>query len=271
MARGSRSWLDGLRPVTVPGGGAGTWDIGVMLVQRQLRLRAARTFFGLVWPVAAPVVLLGLYVFVFQSVFKVPIRDYAVFLFSGLLPWTFLAQTLGSAVTSLSGEADRVRNAAFPYELLPISTVLAMSCFFFVTLVVFVVYLAARGLLAYHLLPMLVVPFFAVLALVAAISMVLALIDVYNRDLRQVLANLLTVWFFLIPIVYRTTMVPKPVRFLRSVDPMNMIVGQFRDVLYFGHLSEPSHAVITVAVCAAVFLVSLAVFRGYAPRLAKDV
>ena len=70
-------------------------DLFITLVERQLRLRAKRAWFGVLWPVVAPVFLLVLYVFVFRSVFDVEIKRYPEFLFSGLLPWTFLAQSLG--------------------------------------------------------------------------------------------------------------------------------------------------------------------------------
>ncbi|MGI8778041.1 MAG: hypothetical protein ACR2LJ_11830 [Acidimicrobiales bacterium] len=65
-----------------------------VLVERQARVRMKRAWFGLVWPVVAPLVLLALDAFVFRSVFQVPVRNYPIFLFSGLLPWTFLAQRM---------------------------------------------------------------------------------------------------------------------------------------------------------------------------------
>lgn len=241
------------------------------LVERSIRLRAKRSLLGAAWPAVAPILLLLLYVFVFKSVFRVDIPRYAQFLFTGLLPWTFLAQALPQAVSSISGEPELVRRSRFAYELLPVSTVLVVGLYFLLTLLGMIVYLAVVGQVVYSVLPALVLPVVALFFFVSSIAMLLALIDVYNHDLRMVLGNILTVWFFLVPIVYRPGMTPPAVRFLRSVDPMNMIVGQFRDILHFGQLSRPLHAVLMLVVCTGLLVVSRAVFRTLGRELPKDI
>jgi ABC-type polysaccharide/polyol phosphate export permease len=246
-------------------------ELFVTLVERDLRLRAKRTAFGMVWPLAAPVFLLVLYVYVFRRVFDVPIDDYPAFLFAGLLPWTFLAQSLGKSIQSISRHPDLVRRSRFEYELLPLASVTASGVFFLLTLAGFVVHLAIGRGLVLHLLPVLVLPVVALWLLVGAISVVLSLVDVYNRDLRSVLGNILTVWFFIVPIVYRQEMAPRSMQFLRSIDPMNMIVGQFRAVLYHGRIARPAHVVLMLATCVAVFVVSIVAFRRWSPSLPRDV
>jgi ABC-type polysaccharide/polyol phosphate export permease len=241
------------------------------LVERQLLLRRKRAVLGVVWPLLAPLFLLALYSFVFRAVFDVPIARYPAYLFAGLLPWTFLVTSLHQALQSISLEADLVRRARFPHEHLPLAAVAVNLPAFGVLLAGFVGCLAVAGDLEWRLLPVLALPTAALLLLVSALAMLIALVDVYNRDLRLVLNNLLTVWFFLVPIVYRQDMVPDPLRVLRSVDPMNMIVGQFRYVLYQGEVLRPAHVVLMLLVCAGVFLLSLAVFRRLSGDLAKDV
>lgn len=269
-ARGGPAGL--LRPL-----GEGLRDLVVRretlyaLVVRQMALRKSRTVLGLVWPLSAPLFLLALYSFVFGAVFDVQVRDYPVYLFAGLLPWTFLVMSLHHGLQSISLESDLVRRAPIPYEQLPLSAVAVNLVPFGVLLLGFVVYLAAVGDLAFRLLPVLVLPVTALVLFVAALAMLVALVDVYNRDLRMVLNNLLTVWFFLVPIVYRQDMVPEPLLVLRSVDPMNMIVGQFRYVLYHGTVFRPAHVALMVLVSAALFLFSLATFRRSSRHLARAV
>jgi ABC-type polysaccharide/polyol phosphate export permease len=246
-------------------------ELLVTLVERQLRVRAKRAVFGVVWPLVVPLFLLALYTLVFQRVFDVPVRRYPVYLYAGLLPWSFLTQSLGQALTSISAEAELVRRVRFPYEMLPAATVLSMACYFVAGLGGFVAWLGATGSLRWSLLPVLALPVASLLLLVLALAMVVALVDVYNRDLRQVLGNLFTVWFFLVPIVYRQEMAPSWLHWLRRADPMNLIVGQFRGVLVFGHIARPDHTVLMVLVCASLFAVCLAVFRRFAPELPKDV
>lgn len=241
------------------------------LVERNIRLRRKRASIGVIWPLVAPFFLLGLYVFVFQHVFKAPQPHYTVFLFAGLLPWSFLALALGDSVTRVSTEAELIRRARFPYELLPIASVLSLGIYFVVSLIGFAAYMAIAGYLKIMLIPVLILPVIALFLLIMSLAMLLALVDVYNRDLRAVLANLLTLWFFIIPIVYRQSMVGPNLSVLRSIDPMNITIGQFRDILLFGHVSYPGHLALMLVICTSLFVASLAIFRRFASELPKNV
>ncbi len=250
---------------------ANSRELFLTLVERQLRIRSKRALMGSIWPVVSPFVLLAIYVFVFGTVFKVPIRRYPEFLLAGLLPWTFLTQALGKTVTSLSTESEIIRKSPFPYELLPLSASAAHALNYLATLGLFLIYLAIVGRLSFPLLPVLAFPVIAAILLVMSLSMMLSLIDVYNHDLRLILGNLLTVWFFLIPIVYRHDMTPEPLAFLDSVDPMNMIVGQMRAVLYYREIIRPLHMVWMVAACILLFWGCLKLFRRFSRTLPQDI
>lgn len=246
-------------------------DLLGTLVARQLRLRSKRSVMGLAWPVLAPLFLLALYGYVFGSVFEVPVAHYRAYLFAGLLPWTFFVQATHDALQSISFEPDLVRRAPFPYVLLPLARVVVMAIPFGLQLAGFVVVLSVSELgVRWELLPALAVPAVSLVLLVSAVAMLLALIDVFNRDLRFVLNNLLTVWFFLTPIVYHPRMASTPVRRLTVVDPMRAVIGQFRAVLYTQQVDAWRMALV-LAVCAACFVVALALFRRWSVDLAKEV
>jgi ABC-type polysaccharide/polyol phosphate export permease len=254
-----------------PPGAISSRDLLLTMIERKLRLRVKRTWIGTVWPIIAPVFLFGLYVYVFHSVFKVPQSRYGLYLFIGLLPWTFLAQTLGDAVQSMSNEAVLIRRSAFHHELLPIASVVTMSLYFLITLFGLLVYLAVSGQLYVKLLPLLVFPIASLYLLVGAFAILLALIDVYNRDMRQVLGNVLTIWFFLVPIVYAPHMISPTLRFLRSADPASLIVGQFRQVLFDGKVTQSSHLVYVLLLCGACFVGAVGITRRASRNLAKDI
>ena len=243
------------------------------LVERQVRLRSKRSVFGVAWPLAAPLFLLGLYLVVFGSVFDVPVDDYGIYLFAGLLPWTFLVQASHDALQSISFEPDLVRRAPLPYHYLPLARVAVMAIPFLVLLGAFVVYVLVGDDVPVRaaLLPLLALPLASVVLLVATIAMLLALLDVFSRDLRYVLHNVLTVWFFLVPIVYSRPMMSDRLRAFTAADPMHRIVDQFRDVLYDGKVESLLPHVATLAACTAAFVVGLTLFRRLAVDLAKDV
>jgi lipopolysaccharide transport system permease protein len=249
----------------------GSRDLAITLVERQVRLRAKRSWLSTVWPVIAPFILMGLYVFVFKRVFNVPIDRYPEYLLAGLLPWVFLAQTLPKAMASISAEADLVRKAPFHYELLPLSMVISQAYNIVITIGIFVVYLGFASDLNLAVVPFLVFPLFAIIMLVAGLSMLFSLVDVYNHDLRWVLGNVLTMWFLLVPILYRPNMVPAAIETVQTYEPVGLVVGQFRAVLYRGEIDEPHLLVLMLLVCTAVFLIALGLFRRFSTQLPKDV
>ena len=247
------------------------FDLARVLLVRQLKLIVKRTLFGIFLPIAIPVILFVLYTFVFHTVLHVDIRRYPVYLFAGLLPWTYLSQTLGVAVTSISREAELVRRARFPYAFLPMASTGAGLVFLLITLAGFVVVLAATGHVFVSLLPLLVLPVVAVYLFVTGLALVLALVDVYNRDLRQLLGNIITAWFFLVPVVYSQSVLSRHLGFLVDDDPVSFIVGEFREFLYWGNLGSLDHTIAMMTICAGFFVVCLAVFRRAELSLAKDV
>ena len=230
-----------------------SWEIFGALVERQMRLRVKRTLLGVVWPLATPLFLLVLYVFVFHSVFDVPIARYPEYLFAGLLPWTFMSQSVGLSLPSISNEPELIRRSKFAYELVAIAQAAVMLIYFAVLLVAFLAYLALTGHLRWAVLPVLAVPVGALVIFVVALSSLAALYDVYNRDLRQLLSNVLTIWFFLVPIVYRPAMAPGALRAVHVVDPMNIVVQECRDVLYYGRLPGLGQMLYLVALSLAFF------------------
>jgi lipopolysaccharide transport system permease protein len=246
-------------------------DLARMFLTRQLRLVAKRTFLGVLLPIGIPVMLFLLYTFVFHSIFKVGIARYPVYLFSGLIPWTYLSQTLSPASTSLSREAELLRRVRFPYAFLPMSSTAAGIVFMLVTLVGFVIVLAATGHLHPALLPLLVFPIVAVYLFVTGIALVLSVIDVFNRDLRSLLGNIITIWFFLVPIAYSQSTLSHRLGVVARDDPVTFIVGEFREVLYWGHFGDPLSTVTMMVICGGFFSLCLLFFTRATRDLAKDV
>lgn len=247
------------------------FDLLYSLVERQFLLRRKRSMIGAIWPMVGPIMLTALYTFVFNSVFTVPVQKYPIYLFAGLLPWTLLLLSLTGGLSSISSEAALIRRAPFPFQMLPVSYVAVNAIQFLALLAGFVVVDAFTWHINLLLLPALLLPFASLVLLCCALTMVIAAVDVFNHSLRYLLGNLLTGWFFIVPIVYRPDQAGSISKVLRSVDPMNMIIGQFRDILYFGHLSRPGHTVLMVIVCTMTFLIANMLFSRVTPQFPKEL
>ena len=138
------------------------------------------------------------------------------------------------------------------------------------TLIGFIIVLAALDHIDAVILPVLIIPVVCLYLLVATLGMLLALLDVYNRDLRRLLSNLLTIWFFLIPIVYVQNQAKGLVP-LRYIDPANILVSEFRSILVYQEL-PPWHTMISgLAICLVIFTLALYVYRRFDDRLPREV
>jgi ABC-type polysaccharide/polyol phosphate export permease len=241
------------------------------LVRRQILVRHKRAVLGLVWPAIAPYFMLAIYSYVFHRVFHVGIVHYPAYLFAGLLPWTFFVQGLLAASTSISEQAELIRRVPFPHELLPFGAVASVAVFFLVNTGLFALYLQITHVLRPEMLLVLMLPMVTLAAFTCALALIIALIDVYNRDLRQVLGNVLTIWFFLTPIVYTPAMQAGWAKIFKSIDPMQVIIGEFRDVFIFGHVSYPAHYFEVLIVSIVLFVVVETGFRSLTKELAADV
>src|SRR5437762_4727780 len=168
------------------------------LVARELRARYRGSVLGFFWSFVNPLLLLLVYSFVFTYVLenKVPgIQPYALFMFCGILPWTWFSSSLTEAAGSLIAGGNLIKKVLFPAEVLPIVSVLTNMVHFFLGLPILIAFL-----LLYQHYPrpgnLLWFPVVVVVQLVftVALALILSALAVHFRDIKDILSNLLTLW-----------------------------------------------------------------------------
>jgi lipopolysaccharide transport system permease protein len=176
------------------------------LVARELKARYRGSVLGFLWSFINPLLLLSIYTFVFTVVIpnRNPIaQPFAVFMFCGILPWNWFSSSLMEASGSLVSGGNLIKKVLFPAEILPIVSVLANMVHFFFGLPIL-----AGFLLYYHrplhagelaIFPLAVL---VQLVLTMGFALILSALTVHFRDIRDILSNLLTFWFFATPIIY---------------------------------------------------------------------
>ncbi len=172
------------------------------LVLRELRARYRGSFLGFLWSFLNPLLLMLVYALVFSIYLRVPMEGYAVFLFSGLLPWLWFSSSLAHASGVIVASGALVKRILFPAEVLPLVSVLANLINMLLSLPLLLVFLLAFGIRLHGVL--LFLPLLLVLQLLLTTGLALALsaLNVHLRDVEQILTNGLTLLFFLTPILY---------------------------------------------------------------------
>ena len=207
------------------------------LVARELKARYRGSVLGFFWSFVNPLLLLLIYTFVFTvvlpGVHPPELEPFAVFMFCGILPWAWFSSSLLEASNVLIAGGNLIRKVLFPAEVLPIVTVFAGLVHFCLGLPIL------AGFLLYYGVP--VVPtdllWFPVIVLVQLVltlglALLLAALTVHFRDVRDLLSNLLTLWFFATPIIYALSQVPPQVRRLLSVNPFTYLAVSYQEVLF---------------------------------------
>lgn len=215
------------------------------LVARELKARYRGSVLGFFWSFVNPLLLLLVYSFVFSVVLKPRAQaegPYAIFLFCGILPWTWFSSSVLESSTVLISGGNLIKKVLFPAEVLPIVTVLANMVHFLLGLPILFGFMAA-----YHVVPNAGdLWWFPILILVQLVftlglALIVSSLTVHFRDLKDILGNLMTFWFFSTPIIYDMTLFRDwPIgKTLINLNPFTHIAVSYQEILFydgpFGH------------------------------------
>jgi len=201
---------------------------------RTIKVRYKQSYLGLLWAIIQPIATMLVFTIVFDKWAKMDAQGlpYELFSLSALLPWTFFNSAVGTGSQILVTNANLIRKAYFPREVLIIAAVFGAFFDMLIAFGIFVVMAIAMGHppgISYFLLipVMLVACTFAL-----AVCLILAPMNVFYRDIRHAVPLLLNLWLFLSPIAYSIQMPREELSgglfTLYSLNPIAGIVEGFR-------------------------------------------
>ena len=225
------------------------------LVARELKARYRGSALGFFWSFVNPLLLLIIYSVVFEVFLPnrmEGIQPYALFLFCGLLPWTWFSTSLNESAGVLISGGNLIKKVLFPAEVLPIVSVLANMVHFFLGLPILALFLAwyawgpetvdpATGLAVQHQIQLhwqelawLPIVIAIQLVLTTGLAFLLSALTVHFRDIRDILSNLLTFWFFATPIIYWWN-TPELLRYkwFFDLNPFTHLAVSYQEILFF--------------------------------------
>jgi len=243
------------------------------LVTTDLKQRYSDLVGGLFWSVVHPLVLIFIYTFVFSVVLKVRIGGtsshlgYGIFLFSGMLPWIVIQESVSRATGVFFEQRDVLRHVNLPNYVMPIFPVLSGFLHHLFALLVFLIIISFFGHAVSGLLALLIPSFVALLLFAGALAMLVAGFSVYWRDTGPFAQALLWIIFFATPIVYPIEIVPVRWRWALEINPLTQLVGLYRSALV--GLDPPS--LIRMVYLFAWVVLALALAGWVFSRLSRDL
>ncbi len=247
------------------------------LVARELKARYRGSFLGYFWSFVNPLLLLLVYSLVFTVVMPGArgsgLEPYAVFLFCGILPWTWFSSSLLESASVLVAGSNLVKKVLFPAEILPIVTVLtglANFCLGLPVLAVFLVYYRVGVSTADLIWLPAVIAFQCLITL--GLALVASALTVLFRDIRDLLATLLTLWFFATPVVYPLWAAPTGARQVLLLNPLTHLIVSYQEILFRpGADIRWQRMLVLCAGSVLTFLAGYFVFDRLRPVLAEEV
>ena len=207
------------------------------LVARELKARYRGSVLGFFWSFINPLMLLLVYTFVFKYVMPQAIKgidNYPLFFFCGILPWTWFASSLTESSGVLIAGGNLIKKVLFPAEVLPIVTVTANMIHFFLALPILVVFLVVyRAPLTFGELVWFPVVVAVQYVFTLGCALILSSLTVHFRDIRDILANILTLWFFATPIIYPYLYAPDLAKKYLNYNPFSHLAISYQEILFF--------------------------------------
>jgi lipopolysaccharide transport system permease protein len=251
----------------------GSADLLYFLVWRDLKVRYKQTALGIAWLLIQPLLLVGVFTFVFSVVVDVPHGDvpYPVFALAGLVTWSLFVSSLTRASGSVVGNQHLVSKVYFPRLLLPAAAVLSGVVDAAAGLVVLAAFMVVYGIVPG--VEVLALPAFLLLAVVTAlgVSLWLSAINVRYRDVQYAIPFLVQFAFFATPVVYPARAVPESYSWVIDFNPIAVAIGGVRWAL-FGADYELTWSALPSVVLVVVLLISgLAFFRRTESSFADEL
>lgn len=215
-------------------------DLLINYVRKDLKERYVGSIIGFYWSVINPLILLGIYTFVFSVIFSVRfgknggISSAALYIFCGMVPWMAFSDAVGRSTGILIDNSNLIKKVMFPSKILPLYIVISH----FVNLCIgFVILFAAIFIAGIRLTPYLaLLPVYVVGQLILTIGFcwMAAAVNVFIRDMAQIISQFLIIWMYLTPIFYSVSIIPEKYRPWAYLNPMTHLIEGYRSILLDG-------------------------------------
>lgn len=205
----------------------------IELIKREVKLRYRGTWLGFLWSLLNPLIMTLVYTIVFVIFFRVNIPNYSVFLFCAILPWNWFAEAVVSGTECFIARPAFIRDAIFPSGILPVTSIGASMMNYVFSLPILLIALLAFGVpfgWSLFALPLIMAVQFS---FTLGIVFIIGTFNVFFRDLRYIVQNLLMAVFFLTPIMYDITSIPERFRFFLKLNPMEHLINDYRNIFYY--------------------------------------
>ena len=248
-------------------------DLLFQLTLRQIRSRYKQSVLGVSWALIRPLGMMIVFTIIFSKFVKVPSDGipYPIFSYCALLPWLFFSASLNAGISSLAGNVSLIQQIYFPREIFPVSAIMASFVDFVIASVIFVglmiFYKIHITLFVLWLIPIILLQ----IVFTIAVSMLGSALNVFYRDIGQIMVFVTQLWMYACPIIYPVSIVPEKYRMLYALNPMVGIIDSYRRVIVQGVAPNWEYLLISFVITILTFFCSYKIFKRLEMKFADVI
>jgi ABC-type polysaccharide/polyol phosphate export permease len=247
-------------------------ELLLQMTRRDLLLRYKQTVMGFAWAIFTPIINTLIFSVIFTRVARIETGiPYPLFAYSGFMTWNLFASSLRSSVGSLTGNTSLVTKVYFPREIFPFSAVFVALVDFTVSstiLIGFLIYYRIEPTWTILFVPVIIV---VQVAFTAGVALLLAMANLFFRDVKYLFEVVLMFWMFASSVVYPTALVGGSLSQVLQLNPMTPIIDAYRAVLIRGELPAAGPFGLAAALAVVTLAVGWVVFHRAEFQFAENV
>lgn len=238
------------------------------LVMRDIKIRYKRSLLGVVWAMLNPLLTMLVLVLVFSYLFRFDVENYAIFVLSGLVIWSLFAQGTTSAMNSILENSGYLKKIYIPSSVFVTSAVgsaVVALLFSMIPLLLLAVITGVKPHLSWLLLPL---PIVQVTIFTLGIGSILAALVVFFNDVLHIYTVLVTMYFYLTPVIYPVDILPEQIQTLQQFNPMFHYVSLFRALLMNSQMPDVRSIGLSTLVAIISLIIGWAFFTRQSDKFA---
>ena len=240
-------------------------------VKKDIRGKYKGSFLGVLWSFINPLLSVLVYAIVFPYIMRIKVENYLIYLITGIIPWTFFTSSINMGLISVLSNADIIKKVYFPRIILPISTVTSCLVNFLISCLIIVLFCLGSGLgISFQILWL---PLIALIQYVMLLgfTFILSAIEMYMRDIEHIVNFILSMAFYVTPILYTPDIFPEKLAWVLKVNPMAYLVNAYRSIFFYQKMPDLMGLGVVSIFSVFLFMIGYLIFEKLQKGFAEEV
>lgn len=236
-------------------------DLLFELIKKDLKVKYKRSILGVFWSILNPLLMMVVMSIVFSYLFRFEIKNYPVYILSGIIFWNFFSTSTNLSSFSLISNASLLKKVYFPRAILVISVVLSQFINLLYALIPLVFIMIIFKTPVNLSIIFIIFPLLFLLLFTIGISLILSILSTYFTDIGYIYQIILLAWMYLTPIFYPASIVPDKYKIFLFINPIYHILTNIREIIYYGTLPAMNSLLISFIFSFSFFIFGLWFFK----------